>query len=103
MFDKIRAFTLFPRRFQSHYWYSNSTLHFTKWWQWGRHCFFIRTKTFMRPTFSTWEQIKSRSLIGDRDALLIQRLIERSNQKDLERFYNFVITEVRINIKERLK
>lgn len=94
MISRIRAFTLFPRRFYSHYWYNNSVLHFTRWWQWGRRCFFIRTKTFVRPTFSSWEQIKSRAKIGDKDALLIRRLIERSNQKDLERFYVFVITEV---------
>ena len=98
-FTLKELFTLLPRRFYSHSW-GGDALHFTRWWQWGRRCFFVRTRTFVRPTFSTWGQIESRALLGDRDALLIRNLIKRSNQMNLERFYNFIITEIRIGLKK---
>ncbi len=71
----FRVFTLFPRRFYSHSW-GGVCLHFTRWWQWGKRCFFVRTTEFVRPTFSTWNQIQYRVKMNDKDAILIQQLLE---------------------------
>jgi len=72
---RFRLFTLIPRRFLSHYWDNKHCLNFTKWWQWGNRCFFIRNKIIVRPTVSSWDQINSRMVAEDLDAYIIQQCI----------------------------
>lgn len=72
---RFRPFTLFPRRFSTHYWDNKHCLNFTKWWQWGRRCFLIRNRIILRPLFSDWTHINSRMAAGDLDASMIQQCI----------------------------
>lgn len=91
----LRLFTLFLRRFKTLYWDENDCLRYTTWWQWGARYFRIRTMEISRPYFSDWENLQDRVAAEDLDACLIYRLIERSNNIELEKFYNQVVTETR--------
>ena len=84
---KIRTFTLLPRRFQSHYWDVIGRLHFTKWWQWGTRCFFIRDRIIVRPTFLNWEQIGKLSSLQDKNPRIIWRCISKLNDQAIYNDY----------------
>ncbi len=96
IFNKpIRRFTLFLRRFKALEWNENDCLRYTTWWQWGARHFRIRSRLIERPYFSDWEALQDRVALKDLDALLIYRLIERTNNFDLEKCYNQTVTETR--------
>ena len=86
-----RRFTLFLRNFATFYWFDGN-LNFTKWWQCGRRRFFICTRTFVKPTFSTWKEIESRVKIDDKDAELIKQCILKLS--DYVHYHGMSLTEI---------
>ncbi len=74
--DRLREFTLLPRRFTTHYWDDRHCLISITWWQWFRRCFCVNSHIVVRPTFSNWRQIINRMNNGDLDAKLIHKCIK---------------------------
>ncbi len=96
IFNKpVRRFTLFLRRFKALHWNDRGCLTYTTWWQWGARHFRIRSMAIMRQYFSDWEELQDRVVDGDLDACLIYSFVERSNNSNLEKYYNQVVTETR--------
>jgi len=101
--NRLRRFTFLPRRFTTHYWDDRHCLNCTTWWQWCQRCFFIRSRTIMRPTFSSWKQIRNRFNSNDLDAELIYICIEimKSRKYDhlepAEAIYDMLVARTKQN------
>lgn len=91
----LRSFTLFLRRFKLLQWDMSDCLRYTIWWQWGARHFRVRSALISRPYFSDWEALQDRVAAKDLDAMLIYQLIKRTNNVDLEKCYNALVTETR--------
>ena len=97
--QRFPQFTLIPRRFSTHYWDDLHCLKWDRWWQWGNYRFFFYSCTIIRPTFSSWEQIKERVSMKDSDACLILccivRIISRTINSVPKEVYSELVDSAR--------